>query len=75
MVELLRCGDELRTDPDSLRAAIDRVGADEVAAVVTTTSCFAPRAADDLPVRQFELKKKRKMPVLFLFTNVLESSQ
>ncbi len=55
MVELLRCGDELRTDPDSLRAAIDRVGADEVAAVVTTTSCFAPRAADDLPVRQFEL--------------------
>ncbi len=67
MVELLRCGDELGTDPDSLRAAIDRVGADEVAAVVTTTSCFAPRAADDLPVRQFELFKKKNACFISLY--------
>ena len=41
-------GDQLRTDLGQLRAAIDRLGADSVVAVLSTTSCFAPRAADRL---------------------------
>jgi len=38
--------DELRTDVAAIAAAIARLGADNVLCVVTTTSCFAPRAPD-----------------------------
>ena len=41
-------GDELRTDVAGVRAALERLPAGAVAAVVTTTSCFAPRAPDDV---------------------------
>eukprot|EP00887_Chlorella_sp_A99_P001435 scaffold8.g1435.t1 len=43
-----RSGDQLMTDTDALAAHVAALGADAVAAVVTTTSCFAPRAADDV---------------------------
>jgi O-phospho-L-seryl-tRNASec:L-selenocysteinyl-tRNA synthase len=39
-------GDELRTDLTQLESEILRLGADSVVAVLTTTSCFAPRAPD-----------------------------
>lgn len=39
-------GGELRADAESVRQAIDDVGADQVLAVMTTTSCFAPRGFD-----------------------------
>lgn len=48
VVELLRKGDELVTDVAAVRAAVERLGAGAVVAVVTTTSCFAPRACDDV---------------------------
>ena len=41
-------GDQLLTDTEALEAKIDELGADKVLAIVTTTSCFAPRAADDV---------------------------
>ena len=41
-------GDQLRTDLGQLRAVIDKLGAGSVVAVLSTTSCFAPRAADRL---------------------------
>jgi O-phospho-L-seryl-tRNASec:L-selenocysteinyl-tRNA synthase len=43
VIELIQQGDELATDVEGIRAAVQRVGAQCVAAVVTTTSCFAPR--------------------------------
>lgn len=43
MLELQRVGDELRTDMPALQAALSRRGPENVAAVVTTSSCFAPR--------------------------------
>jgi len=48
VVELTRTGDELRADAAAVAAAIDALpgGAAAVLAVVTTTSCFAPRAPD-----------------------------
>jgi len=49
VIELVRVGDELQTDVDGIRAAINRLGASAVACVFTTTSCFAPRAPDSLP--------------------------
>ena len=45
---LARHGDELRTDVAALEAELQRLGAENVVAVVTTTSCFAPRASDDI---------------------------
>ena len=41
-------GDELRTDVNAIRDVIRRVGAESVCCVMTTTSCFAPRAPDKL---------------------------
>ena len=40
--------DELRTDVAAVAAAIARLGAENVLCVVTTSSCFAPRAPDDV---------------------------
>ena len=48
VVENLLIGDELRTDLDSIRQHIERVGAEEVVCILTTTSCFAPRSADSI---------------------------
>jgi O-phospho-L-seryl-tRNASec:L-selenocysteinyl-tRNA synthase len=49
LVVELRCeGDQLVTDLDALEAAIARVGPAAVAALLTTSSCFAPRAPDDV---------------------------
>ncbi|GIL49520.1 hypothetical protein Vafri_5850 [Volvox africanus] len=48
VVELKRHGDELVTDVQSISEALEALGADRVVAVVTTTSCFAPRAPDDV---------------------------
>ena len=39
-------GDELRTDLDTIEQKIVSLGADLVACVMTTTSCFAPRVYD-----------------------------
>jgi O-phospho-L-seryl-tRNASec:L-selenocysteinyl-tRNA synthase len=43
VVELLQQGDELVSDVTGMQQAVERVGPANVAAVVTTTSCFAPR--------------------------------
>ncbi|GLC64731.1 hypothetical protein PLESTF_000201300 [Pleodorina starrii] len=48
VVELRRRGDELVTDVQAISDAITSLGPDRIAAVVTTTSCFAPRAPDDV---------------------------
>jgi len=39
-------GDELRTDIEAMRAAVGQLGAENIACVMTTTSCFAPRVPD-----------------------------
>lgn len=41
-------GDELSTDVAAVEEAVRRLGAAAVACVATTTSCFAPRAPDDV---------------------------
>jgi len=41
-------GDELRTDIEAMRSAIERLGAENIVCVMTTTSCFAPRVPDRL---------------------------
>ncbi|PRW56294.1 O-phosphoseryl-tRNA(Sec) selenium transferase [Chlorella sorokiniana] len=41
-------GDQLVTDLEAIQREVDRLGAEAIACVITTTSCFAPRAADDV---------------------------
>ncbi len=41
-------GDELHTDMAAMRQEVDRLGPDSIVCIVTTTSCFAPRAADSV---------------------------
>ncbi len=41
-------GDELHTDMVAMRQQVDRLGPNSIVCIVTTTSCFAPRAADSV---------------------------
>jgi len=45
VVPLVRVGDELRTDVEAMEEALSHV---DVLCAITTTSCFAPRACDDV---------------------------
>lgn len=48
VVENVLEGDELRTDVTALREKVSTLGPENVAAILTTTSCFAPRGIDRL---------------------------
>ncbi len=43
-----RDGDQLVTDMAAIAAKVAELGAEKIVAIVSTTSCFAPRAADDV---------------------------
>lgn len=47
-VELKRQGAALVTDVEAIEAAVRSLGPENVACVLTTTSCFAPRSPDDV---------------------------
>ncbi len=46
VVENLLEGDELRTDIEKIELIIKEKGKDLITCVLSTTSCFAPRAID-----------------------------
>ena len=47
---LVKAGDELRTDTHGIEDVVNQHGGpDAICAVVTATSVFAPRVADDVP--------------------------
>lgn len=48
IVEPIVDGDVVRIDAASVQSAISKIGLENVLCVVTTTSCFAPRAPDDV---------------------------
>ena len=41
-------GDQLCTDLGALRSKVFELGAQSIVAILSTTSCFAPRAGDDV---------------------------
>eukprot|EP00095_Tigriopus_kingsejongensis_P010687 snap_masked-scaffold261_size233860-processed-gene-1.22 protein:Tk10687 transcript:snap_masked-scaffold261_size233860-processed-gene-1.22-mRNA-1 annotation:"o-phosphoseryl-trna selenium transferase" len=49
VIELKTNGHQLETDVEAMAEQILALGPDNIACIMTTTSCFAPRAADDLP--------------------------
>ncbi|XP_064630188.1 O-phosphoseryl-tRNA(Sec) selenium transferase-like isoform X2 [Lineus longissimus] len=48
VIENILEGDELRTDMAALEAKVEELGAENILCVMSTTSCFAPRAPDRL---------------------------
>ena len=63
IIELVRAGDELQTDLTAMRDAVTTLAPENVLAILSTTSCFAPRAPDDLVsvgqmCRQFDINRK-----------------
>ena len=48
VIEPVLNGDQLETNVSAIERAIDEVGRERLVAVVTSTSCFAPRACDDV---------------------------
>ena len=48
VVENILEGDQLRTDVNAVQHALSSLGPDQVVCVLSTSSCFAPRAADSL---------------------------
>lgn len=48
IIETSTCGDELRTDLTAMEHQMATLGAENIACVLTTTSCFAPRASDSV---------------------------
>ena len=49
VIPLIRRGDELCTNIDAVKQAIINLGSSNIACILTTTSCFAPRIPDDIP--------------------------
>jgi O-phospho-L-seryl-tRNASec:L-selenocysteinyl-tRNA synthase len=47
-IPMILDGDQLVTDVKAIEAEIEARGADSILAVLTTTSCFAPRGPDDV---------------------------
>lgn len=48
VIETVVQGEELRTDVAALETQMATLGSDNIVCVLSTTSCFAPRAADSL---------------------------
>lgn len=48
VIPLLQEGDQLCTDLPRLKAEVQRLGASQIVAILSTSSCFAPRTADSL---------------------------
>lgn len=67
--QLAAGSDELTTDLDAVSSAVQRLGPDAVLCVLTTTSCFAPRAADDV-VAVARLCAQQGAPLWLLQCNV-----
>ncbi len=66
IMSLVKHGDELRTDTHSLEDIVNQHGGpDAICAVVTATSVFAPRVADDVPAGK--TKRSQIFDVRFVF--------
>nr|CAD7456595.1 unnamed protein product [Timema tahoe] len=48
IIETVMAGDELRTDLTAVEQQIVTLGSENIVCVLTTTSCFAPRASDSV---------------------------
>jgi O-phospho-L-seryl-tRNASec:L-selenocysteinyl-tRNA synthase len=57
IIDPIRIDDELNTDIAEFENQIHKLGANNILAIISTSSCFAPRACDDLEALAFIAKK------------------
>lgn len=57
IIDPIRIEDELSTDISEFENQIQKIGANNIVAMLTTSSCFAPRACDDLEALSILAKK------------------
>ena len=50
--------DELQTDVEEIKMQISKLGAENIACVMTTTSCFAPRIPDRYYVSYLDFQER-----------------
>ena len=74
IIELIRVGDELQTDLTAMRDAVTTLGPENIVTIFTTTSCFAPRAPDDL-VSVSQICKQFNIPHIVNNAYGLQSSK
>ena len=74
IIELIRVGDELQTDLTAMRDAVTTLGPENIVTIFTTTSCFAPRAPDDL-VSVSQICKQFNIPHIVNKAYGLQSSK
>lgn len=63
IIDTIRIEDELRTNVTEFEEQIKKLGANNIVCIISTTSCFAPRACDDIESLA-ELSKKFNIPHL-----------
>ncbi len=65
VIENVLEGDELRTDVKRLESVLYSLGPDNVLCVLTTTSCFAPRAPDRPVPLLGQARKYSELPLIW----------
>uniref|UniRef100_A0A336MY13 O-phosphoseryl-tRNA(Sec) selenium transferase n=1 Tax=Culicoides sonorensis TaxID=179676 RepID=A0A336MY13_CULSO len=61
IIDLIQVGDELQTNIEEFRNQITKLGSSNIACIYSTTSCFAPRACDDI-IELGKLAKEFNIP-------------
>lgn len=61
IIDTIRVEDELCTNLNEFEQQIENLGADKIVCLISTTSCFAPRACDNLE-ELAKISKKFKIP-------------
>lgn len=61
IIDTIQVGDELQTDIEEFRKQIETLGPSFIACIYSTTSCFAPRACDNL-ISLAQLAKEFDIP-------------
>eukprot|EP00094_Tigriopus_californicus_P012240 TCALIF_11830-PA protein Name:"Similar to SEPSECS O-phosphoseryl-tRNA(Sec) selenium transferase (Homo sapiens)" AED:0.08 eAED:0.08 QI:0/0/0/0.83/1/1/6/0/440 len=74
IIELVSKGDQLDTNLTEIDQTILKLGPESIACILTTTSCFAPRAADDL-VGVAKLAQSHDVPQLVNNAYGIQSSK
>jgi O-phospho-L-seryl-tRNASec:L-selenocysteinyl-tRNA synthase len=74
VVDTTKNGDELNTDVSAIEQLLTKIPLEEILCVITTTSCFAPRAFDDI-ISVSELCVKYDIPHLVNNAYGLQSSK
>lgn len=61
VIEPVQSGDQLETNLEEFQVQLDKLGTENIACIISTTSCFAPRGCDDI-VKLAEMSRTHGIP-------------